>query len=157
MSDMPDRFPVLNWAARANRDAGCPHDVPWAMLAPHYSQAEHNHAQSLQRLAARGGLDPVEMLCVLDGTDWEGRNAQYNDPAYAVAELQRRVASWAAGHPTKIPANCRECGETLTRGEMRSYLDMCETAGRAPSPGKDGKGIMCARCLWRTLSEMGAP
>lgn len=38
---------------------------PWDLLAAHEAQAIANHSQSLERLSARGGLDPSELLSVL--------------------------------------------------------------------------------------------
>lgn len=40
---------------------------PWGLLWPHQAQADDNHGQTLQRLAERGGLDPQEMLMVIEG------------------------------------------------------------------------------------------
>ncbi len=44
-----------------------PTSVPWGLMWPHKAQAQNNHGQSLLRLAERGGLDPVEMLLVIEG------------------------------------------------------------------------------------------
>ena len=41
------------------------------MLAPHEARAVANHGQSLQRLADRGGLDPTEILAVMEDRAWE--------------------------------------------------------------------------------------
>ena len=56
----PARFPVL--------DVG--YSVPWALVEPFEAQALKNHQQSLARLAARGGLSPVEIWCVINGRGW---------------------------------------------------------------------------------------
>ena len=45
---------------------GCPRWVPWALVAPHERRAERNHRQSLEQLNHRGGLDPCELLAVLE-------------------------------------------------------------------------------------------
>jgi len=47
---------------------------PWDLLAAHEEQAIKNHGQSLARLAERGGLDPEEMLAVMQdrGVRWHG-------------------------------------------------------------------------------------
>ena len=39
--------------------------MPMAMLSPFERQAQRNHGQSLDRLAARGGLCPSEVLSIL--------------------------------------------------------------------------------------------
>ncbi len=66
------RFPILcNWRHEtADKALGVPKSVPWSMLAPHESQAERNHSQSLETLAGRGGLDVSEMVAVLTGQTW---------------------------------------------------------------------------------------
>lgn len=46
--------------------AKCPRSIPWDLIAPHEEQAQINHSQSLQRLAERGGLSPLEMYCVMN-------------------------------------------------------------------------------------------
>ena len=65
-------FPVrLTWKERRHFP-GCPGTVPWAAIAPFEAQAQRNHKQSLQRLADRGGLHPVEVWAVMNGKDWMG-------------------------------------------------------------------------------------
>lgn len=43
--------------------------VPWAFVAQHERQAQHNHSQSLTRLAERGGLTFCELLAVVTDFD----------------------------------------------------------------------------------------
>lgn len=90
----PVRFPVITTCAERRREPECPASVPWAMLAPHESQAVKNHGgQSLARLAERGGLSPREMLNVLEGRNWKPGD---RDDSGTIAELVRRVAEWEA-------------------------------------------------------------
>lgn len=42
-------------------------DVPWGLLEPHEAQAIHNHGQTLETLAARGGLGTEEMVPIIEG------------------------------------------------------------------------------------------
>ena len=44
-------------------------DVPWEVMAPHESQCQRNHGQSLKRLAERGGLSSSEAWAVVNGLD----------------------------------------------------------------------------------------
>lgn len=44
--------------------------VPWAFVAPHARQAQANHSQTLVRLAQRQGLDPTELLAVVEDRPW---------------------------------------------------------------------------------------
>lgn len=41
-------------------------EIPWTLIAPHENQAQRNHSQTLERLAARGGLSPMEAVAVLE-------------------------------------------------------------------------------------------
>ena len=45
-------------------------DVPWEVMAPHASQCQRNHSQSLERLAERGGLEGSEAWAVVNGLDY---------------------------------------------------------------------------------------
>ena len=65
----PRRFPVLN--ANSRNSKNYPRTVPWSMLAPHEPQALKNHCgQSLEKLASRGGLSPLEIYAVVNGLTW---------------------------------------------------------------------------------------
>jgi hypothetical protein len=59
----PIVFPILGpmWA---------PREVPWWLVEPHRRQALANHSQTLERLAERGGLDPTELVAVLEDRPW---------------------------------------------------------------------------------------
>jgi hypothetical protein len=68
-------FPILKATSRdeniERKKAGCPASIPWGLIAPHDAQAQKNHGgQSLERLAARGGLAPEEALAVLADKPW---------------------------------------------------------------------------------------
>lgn len=41
--------------------------IPWELAELFRRQAEKNHSQTLERLAARGGLSPFEAACALVG------------------------------------------------------------------------------------------
>jgi hypothetical protein len=64
------RFPVL----RSGGGAGLIASVPWLLVQRHEAQAVANHGgQSLEVLAQRGGLDPVELWCVVNDRAWTAR------------------------------------------------------------------------------------
>lgn len=68
----PERqFPVLLSHRPRHETLGCPRSVPWSLLTPHEERAKMNHDQSLERLAERGGLDPAEMLAILEDRRWK--------------------------------------------------------------------------------------
>lgn len=60
------RFPIQSQYSR-----DCPSSIPWSAIAPFENYAKRNHSQTLERLAERGGLSPVEAYCVIHGiSDW---------------------------------------------------------------------------------------
>lgn len=64
--------------------------VPWGMVAPHERQARTNHGgQSLERLNERGGLDPTELVAVLEDRPWV-----HLTPVQAEAALEKQVAAY---------------------------------------------------------------
>jgi hypothetical protein len=68
---MENRFPIL-CPKRTVR--GCPHNcpqsIPFDAIEPHRRQAMHNHSQTLERLAQRGGLSVKELYAVMHDRDW---------------------------------------------------------------------------------------
>jgi len=62
-------FPIID----TPRDNRLP-SIPWELIAPHEAQAQRNHGgQTLQRLAERGGLCPLEAVAVLKDMDYRDR------------------------------------------------------------------------------------
>jgi hypothetical protein len=91
------QFPVI--APRDNKGRaihGCPSSVPWSLVEPHREQAYANHCQTLERLAERGGLAPVELHAVMH--DRKLRRPMMDESA-AVAWLVEHLA--AAQDPVK--------------------------------------------------------
>lgn len=67
-------FPVLErwqWERRVPPEltARVPKWIPWALVEPHAARARKNHGQTLEQLAARGGLSPFELWCVIHDAD----------------------------------------------------------------------------------------
>lgn len=58
-------FPILLPIGERRKFTDCPKEIPWNLIAPHEAQARKNHSQSLEELARRGGLSPVELWCVI--------------------------------------------------------------------------------------------
>jgi len=66
-------FPVLpdrSYQASLRGRFEYPASVDWALVEAHSDQAERNHRQTLERLAARGGLSIGELICVLTDRGW---------------------------------------------------------------------------------------
>lgn len=57
------RFPILHDTEIKS--------IPWAVMEPHELQALRNHAQGLDRLAARGGVTPEEAVAIIEGRPWK--------------------------------------------------------------------------------------
>ncbi len=85
---MEKQFPVLNH----EKYKGCPASIPWSLIEPHAEQAKKNHDQTLEQLAARGGLGAAEIIPILKGKSysefWAGIP---NLHAFAVMKLIRLV------------------------------------------------------------------
>lgn len=92
-------FPILRDARseRALPRGRC--SVPWEWVAPHVEQAQANHCQSLERLAARGGLSPGELYCAVHGLSLRPifRRTLTEDAAEAW------LASWDGRAPSVLP------------------------------------------------------
>jgi hypothetical protein len=93
-------FPImgLSIASRAQ-------PIPWSMIAPHEAQAMANHGQSLEKLASRGGLDPIEAVAVLSGQRCPNKVADY-PTAYAAADKRlRAIVAGRQPSPSPGPAS----------------------------------------------------
>jgi hypothetical protein len=76
------RFPVLGYS----KYEGCPKFVKWSELDDNW--ATHVHSQSLERLASRGGLSPVEIVFNVNKLEWATKVC----PKFAV-DLVKRIAA----------------------------------------------------------------
>jgi hypothetical protein len=50
-----------------------PSEFPWKLIEAHNAQAQSNHSQTLERLAQRGGLSPLEIWCVVNDKKWHNK------------------------------------------------------------------------------------
>jgi hypothetical protein len=82
----------------------CPRMVPWSLVEPHERQAKRNHDQSLETLASRGGLCPLELCAVL--ADKPYRDVRGMPIETAVHLLKRFV-----GEHNAAPTKARDGGE----------------------------------------------
>lgn len=82
--------------------------IPWAVIAPHQTQAQVNHRQTLEVLARRGGLDVVDAVRVIRRMDWGAQRFSDGDrSAFRVALMndllkfeRRRRAKFSTAFPT---------------------------------------------------------
>lgn len=49
----------------------CPQSIPWVAIQNCEAQAHVNHRQSIEKLASRGGLSPIEAYFVITGRNWD--------------------------------------------------------------------------------------
>jgi len=90
MSAGERQFPLM--VTEHERALGAPTSVPWSLVKPHELQAHVNHEQTLERIAARGGLAPFELVAVL-----EDRLVRPMPSDAAVAGLKVLLASLQPG------------------------------------------------------------
>ena len=64
------RFPIMGGRDRALKS------VDWSVAEQAREQALTNHGQTLEQLAARGGLDARELLAALKGERYSGKLAR---------------------------------------------------------------------------------
>lgn len=82
-------FPIL--ISYEGTAGPCPRSIPWDVIAPYGRQAEVNHSQTLERLAERGGLSPVEAWLVMHGKTWQGETFTKEREKEACAFLDKIV------------------------------------------------------------------
>lgn len=70
--------------------------VPWWLIAPFEPQARHNHDQSLEHLASRGGLDPCEMLHVIHGLSMRGGTSPWPNPTETLKAWVKTQSAFAS-------------------------------------------------------------
>lgn len=130
--------------------------IPWDVIARFWIQCEHNHDQTVEVLAQRGGLGVGEALPILMGEDyyrfWEARGG-YDDkkkPEYInelLALVQQRQKQFAVGEePAADPWRCFHCDEVFTdRTEAEEHFGTCET--RVPACRLGSEDVKQLRAL----------
>lgn len=135
MADTVAEFPVLMTPKDRRQYPLCPKVIPLDMVAGHEKQAQRNHQQSLAELARRGGLDPIELLAVLDDRAYPFGQVEANYKAvfdHCVTELFKRVAVWTA-RAGKRP-------EAVLRASYVWECTLCHTIN--PVPPVSGAGAV---------------
>lgn len=93
MTGAERQFPVIVPRDRKGREIEvCPTSVPWSLLESHRARASRNHGQTLEELAARGGLAPNEIHAIVHDQKWRPMDA-----AESVAWLVERLAAAQEG------------------------------------------------------------
>ena len=70
-------FPIQGFWLRAAHKWVPAFSIPWALIAPHETQALANHCgQSLDRLASRHGLSPCEAVAIIEDRAWHAMDEQ---------------------------------------------------------------------------------
>ncbi len=103
MTDPERRFPVIQTWGRDDTGAMCslgPRSVPWEVIGPHRKQAERNHCgQTLEELASRGGLSPMELWCAVHGEPLDPITIGQVTEKSAIAWLEETLVSIGEGAP----------------------------------------------------------
>ena len=92
---------MRGWTHRAEEHVS---EIPWEMIAPHAATAMRNHDQTLERLAQRGGLCPMEAVAVLQDMPYRERWPQTSMDRETATRLsteannilQEMVSAWMA-------------------------------------------------------------
>lgn len=82
---MSRKFPIHPYSMRDEK--WFPRFVPWEKLAHIEAQAKSNHSQTLERLAARGGLSPEELWLAYNGKDLREMRAMTAEEHIAALKL----------------------------------------------------------------------
>lgn len=120
-----DLFPIL----QENVIPGVPRAVSWLLVELHEAQAEANHGQSLNRLAARDGLTARELAAVINDVpskDVKGLSDKFICSMIVAAEKrcrehektlnaarERRVEHFLEGRPIDVKKAVREFATTV--------------------------------------------
>lgn len=120
MTDTPERegewrrFPVQRGPS-----------IPWRAIAPYKYQVKVNHGQTLERLAERGGLDPVEVRCAVEGKRLS------NAVMFGNYTDEQRAADLAWLEAWRRPYEDDEATITALREERDDYKRAGELLGEA--------------------------
>jgi hypothetical protein len=125
---MKRAFPVLAQAQRCHGYDG-PSEVPWDLVAPHEAQALRNHHQTLDKLADRGGLDPIELLDVLQDR-----------------LVLRRETNTADAYCTQVRAASAELRQLLAARAVTWTGASCDHLEGDRQPHPSGRDVLCRRC-----------
>ena len=93
MTSKTAQFPVLYTGMTSlwEQHPEWPHSVPWAMMEAVESNCKHNHSQSVDRLAQRGGMSYKEILWAVMGCKWSEVSCMtIEEAAKAVMQLVAR-------------------------------------------------------------------
>lgn len=137
------RFPVLGHPAV---DGPLPASVPWALVEPHRERARTNHGQTLERLAERGGLCPVELWMLVHERGWTAADLGLSpSPAQVTRE---EAAAWLRNVASEKEWCCEQVSyfvdyhdgttaivkprsiEQISAGEPSEEMDCCPRCGR---------------------------
>lgn len=111
--------------------------IPWALILPHEKQAIANHAQDLNELARRGGLEAAEAVAVLEDRAWRPMARHIADErldelifsAAQEAIFEREEAEKAVGKAwLKGAASLADAIERKTRALEEPHLELLAAA-----------------------------
>lgn len=129
-------MPVHSDSRRVLLKAGvaCPESWPFAPFAARDVWCQHNHSQSAERLAERGGLSPGEALAILEERRYHPSDFSAKEEP-AVAKVAARLAQLAdterlpAGAPIEPPGDATGAAARAERALWEEALEQLAVGG----------------------------
>ena len=112
---------------------------PWRYVAPFEAQAQRNHGQSLSRLAERGGLCSVELLCVVNDLAWRERIGP-DDTA------RERFTAWVRAQEDRDLSRLREAARLAGNGLIDARAIAVDFACFNTGSGPPAGDCACSVC-----------
>jgi hypothetical protein len=142
------------------RHPDLPKSVPMLLLAPYEKQAQTNHAQSLDRLAERGGLDWIEMDWIIRGVRWgtEDQHTVAHERRAAervLAKLAESSATTNVSEETGMALNLNEITHRLNHWLAKNDLPREGVKISIEFPDKD-TACRAEACIKREIEPMMA-
>lgn len=137
-------FPVLLSREQERVYPYCPRSVPFSMVAEHARQASYNHkGNTLDSLAAAGGLDPIELMAVLRDRSYPKKEVEGGglDSLFesCVKELVTRVRDWCLNARPSVSAETGYIWQCTICNTVNSFLS---AGGVKP----DSRTASCSFC-----------
>lgn len=138
---MTDRqFPIM--VGYLGTPGPCPSSIPWEAIAPYDGQARVNHQQSLEHLASRGGLSPMEAFLVMTGRTWQGETFTVERQKEACLFLDKIVQG-------RGELQAKYDAALLQVGDAKKLLEEFTTESRiCQAISKDCGGGDSCKCLY---------
>lgn len=105
------------------------HSIPWAAIGRFDEQARKNCGQSLEQLAARGGVSPGDANAIIEGRPWE--RMPYSEEREALrrhTEPDLLTAEQCLARAELLVRNAIRRNQPIGPGSLNLLLDLLEGA-----------------------------